>query len=52
MSADISHTGWVVTGFQSVVALWVWGVLVLLHALWRALHGPETDAIRPAGPGD
>lgn len=39
-----------ITGFQTVLALSAWVVLVLLHALWRGLHGPEADAIRPTGP--
>jgi hypothetical protein len=51
MSAETSLTGWVITGFQTVAALWVWVVIMLLHAVWRSLHGPETDPIRPSGPG-
>jgi hypothetical protein len=51
MSADTALTGWMINGFQTVVALWVWVFAVLLYAVWRSLHGPETDPIRPSGPG-
>ncbi len=50
MSTDMSSPAWVITGFQSVVLLWAWGGLVLLHAVWRSLLGAETDPIRQAGP--
>ena len=38
------------SGFQVVVALWAWAVVVLSHALWRSLLGPEQDPIRESGP--
>jgi hypothetical protein len=52
MNVDTSPPGWIITGFQTVAVLGVWGLTVLLYALWRSLHGPETDPIRPPGPGD
>jgi len=52
MSADTLVTGWTIDGFQAVVALWIWASMVLLHAIWRSLHGPETDPIRLPGPVD
>jgi len=52
MGADASSAGWVIDGFQAVAALWVWAVVMLLHAAWRAVAGPETDPIRPSGPVD
>ena len=42
--------GWTITGFETVVVLWAWASLVLLHAVWRSLAGRETDPIRPPGP--
>jgi len=42
--------GWTINGFQIVVVLWSWVSLVLLHAVWRSLAGPETDQVRPTGP--
>jgi len=42
--------GWMIDGFQTVVFLWGWVLLVLLHAVWRSLAGPETDAVRETGP--
>jgi len=50
MATDNHLTGWAINGFQAVVVLWGWMVLVLLHAAWRALQGPDTDPIRPSGP--
>ena len=41
----------VLSGFQVVMALWAWAVIVLLHAAWRSLLGvPEQDPIRESGP--
>jgi hypothetical protein len=51
MDGETSLSGWVINGFHAVVVLWAWMVLVLLHAAWRSLQGPETDPIRPSGPG-
>jgi len=39
-----------IDGFQTVVGLWAWVLLVLLHGVWRSLAGPETDPVRPTGP--
>jgi hypothetical protein len=50
MGTEPQVAGWVLTGFQVWVALWAWAGLVALHALWRVLHGPETDPVRPSGP--
>ncbi len=43
-------TGWIVTGFQAQVLLWIWIVLVLLYGLYRSTARPEADSIRSAGP--
>ena len=51
MGAETSLSGWALTGFQVVMATWGWALVVLLHAVWRAFQGPETDPIREAGPG-
>jgi hypothetical protein len=50
MGTGTPDPGWMITGFQTVVVLWGWVLLVLLHAMWRALAGPQTDPIRPTGP--
>jgi hypothetical protein len=52
MGAEAPSVGWIVDGFEAVVALWFWAVVVLLYAAWRAVQGPETDPIRPSGPVD
>jgi len=52
MTTDIPATGWVLTGFQTVLLLSAWAGAVLLYALWRSLVGPETDPIRESGPID
>ncbi len=40
-----------ISGFQAVMALWVWAVIVLLHAAWRSLLvGAEQHPIRESGP--
>ncbi len=44
------QAGWMVSGFDAMVALGVWGVIVLAYGLWRSLGGGEQDEIRPAGP--
>ena len=51
MGNESQLVGWMLNGFQTWVALWAWGSLVLLHVLWRTLHGPETDPVRASGPG-
>lgn len=51
MEHEAEHlAGWIITGFQYVVALWVWVAVVLLYGLWRSAARPEPDAIRPSGP--
>jgi len=45
-------SGWIVTGFQTISALWVWTTLALLHGLVRSLTRPEPDRIRTSGPVD
>lgn len=42
--------GWIVSGFQAVVILWIWVAAALLHGLWRSVAKPDPDAIRSAGP--
>jgi len=45
--------GWMINGFQSMVVLWCWTVLVLVHGLaYRSLRRPEPDPLRPSGPID
>jgi hypothetical protein len=39
-----------INGFQAMVGLWVWGLVVALHAAYRAITRNETDAIRESGP--
>lgn len=50
MSTEGPVSAAIVSGFQVVLSLWAWTLLVSLHAAWRALLGPETDPIRPSGP--
>jgi len=50
MATEVPAPAWIITGFQTVVVLWGWGGLVLLHAAWRSLQGPEVDPIRSSGP--
>jgi len=45
-------SGWIVSGFQYVVALWVWTVIVLLNGAIRSAYQPEPDPIRSSGPVD
>ena len=42
--------GFLVSGYAMILALGAWAALVLLHVVWRATVGPETDPPRPAGP--
>jgi len=42
--------GWLITGFQYSVVLWVWVAAVVLYGLWRSVAKPDPDPIRPAGP--
>jgi hypothetical protein len=51
MSGELA-SGWIVTGFQYVAALWIWVVVVLLNGFIRSLYQPEPDPIRPSGPID
>ena len=39
-----------ISGFQAVLALWAWALIVALHAAWRSMLGPEQDPIRESGP--
>ena len=50
MAPESLETGWMINGFQSVVALWAWTGLVLLYGLWRSLGEAATDRVRPSGP--
>ena len=49
MNAE-AKTGWVLEGFHAIAALWLWMVVVLLHALFRLAYRPGPDPIRPSGP--
>jgi len=47
----LEHTeGSIVSGFHAVVGLWVWTMVVLLHAAWRSFFAPSPDPIRETGP--
>jgi hypothetical protein len=50
MSHEPSTLGWIISGFQFIVFLWIWVVVVLLGGLIRSLYRPEPDPIRPPGP--
>ena len=50
MSQEISTVGWIISGFQTIVALWIWVAVVLLNGLIRSLYQPEPDPIRQPGP--
>jgi len=52
MSAGTEHAGWFITGFQAMVALWAWLLIVLLHCVFRLWSHPGADPIRPSGPVD
>jgi hypothetical protein len=43
-------TGWIVSGYQAWVILWIWVGVMLLHGLWRSTSRPEPDPVRPSGP--
>ena len=45
-----SQPGWIVTGYQAIVTLWVWVAAVLLYGLWRSTAQSDPDPIRPSGP--
>jgi len=47
---DTAAAHGMISGFSAIVTLWVWLILVLLHALFRSTVRPEPDAIRPSGP--
>ncbi len=40
-----------ISGFSAMVAVAIWGGLVLIHGLYRSLLRPAPNPIRPAGPG-
>jgi hypothetical protein len=50
MSAATEHTGWVINGFQAMVALWAWVLIVLLYCVFRLWNRPAADPIRASGP--
>jgi hypothetical protein len=52
MSAGTEHGGWVITGFQAMVGLWAWLLIMLLHCVFRLASRPGADPIRPSGPVD
>ena len=43
-------SGWIISGFQAIVFLWVWVAVALLYGLWRSAAKPDPDPIRPSGP--
>jgi hypothetical protein len=45
-----SHAGWIISGFQAIVGLWIWVAAVLLYGLWRSTAKSDPDPIRPSGP--
>jgi hypothetical protein len=42
--------GWVIDGFDALIVLAVWSVLVLLYGLYRSVSRPDPDEIRSSGP--
>lgn len=50
MHGTMEQAGWLITGFQYSVVVWVWVAAVVLHGLWRSVAKPNPDSIRPAGP--
>ena len=46
------ETGWMVDGYLTWIALWVWIAAVLMYGAWRSLSHPAPDSIRPSGPID
>ena len=44
------QTGWMITGFDAMVTLGAWLVIVLAYGLWRSLGDGQQDEIRPSGP--
>ena len=45
-----SAGGWVIDGFDALIVLAFWCVLVLLYGLYRSVSKPDPNEIRPAGP--
>jgi hypothetical protein len=43
---------WTIDGFQTMVALWAWSTILLLHGFYRSVYHPEPDPVRPPGPVD
>jgi hypothetical protein len=41
----------IVSARQAWIFLAAWGVVVLVHALWRSVGSAPQDPIRPSGPG-
>ena len=50
MDTELPLSVGIISGFQVVLALWAWALIVTLHAAWRSLLGPEQDPIREPGP--
>lgn len=46
----VAAAGWVIDGFQAMIAVWVWVAAVVLFGLWRSFYRSEPDSIRPSGP--
>jgi len=44
--------GWVISGFDAMVALAVWCIAAGLYALFRSVAKPDPDPLRPSGPVD
>lgn len=43
-------SGWMITGFQSWVFLWIWVGILVVYGVWRSLGGARPDPIQPSGP--
>ena len=50
MEAETALSVGMISGFQVVLVLWAWALIVALHAAWRSMLGPEQDPIRESGP--
>ena len=46
----ISVQGWLPSGFEAVLTLIAWGVLVLAYGMYRSAVRPEPGPPRPSGP--
>ena len=43
---------WIISGWDALVVVLVWCVLVALYGVFRSVSKPDPDPIRPSGPVD